>query len=77
MFLFLILPILSEETDQLATFMKVNLVNKVQTLWHLLLETKHVRKKTFYKKWSTRDLVFLEPKHVLQELSKHNFVSFA
>ena len=29
---FFIKPILPEESDQLATFMKVNLVNKVQTL---------------------------------------------
>ena len=69
MFLFYILPILSEETDQLSTFMKVNLVNKVQTLWHLLLETKHVSKKLLYKKWSARDLVSLELECVLWELA--------
>ena len=42
---FFIKPILPEESDQLATFMKVNLVNKVQTLWHRL-ETKLVQKDT-------------------------------
>ena len=50
---------------------------KVQTLWHLLLETKHIQKKTLYKQLSTHDLMFLEPEHVLRELSKLDFVSIA
>ena len=45
---------------------------KVQTLWHLLLETKRIQKKTLYKQWSARDLMFLEPEHVLRELSKRD-----
>ena len=50
---------------------------KVQTLWHLLLETKRIQKKTLYKQLSTHDLMFLEPEHVLRELSKLDFVLFA
>ena len=65
--LFLVLMILS--TNKMEA--------KVQTLWHLLLETKCIRKKTLYKKWSAHDLVFLELDRVLWELSKLNFILFA
>ena len=65
--LFLVLMILS--TNKMEA--------KVQTLWHLLLETKCIQKKTLYKKWRARDLVFLEPDRVLWELSKLDYVLFA